>query len=253
MDYSERWDEIWSEKRRVTSGKLGSLLARDIIHRTVAGILKKEIADPRDKWILEPGSGTGLISLELAKRGARVFLLDLSPEAVNFSRDVFAREKAGQDSVQASILDLPFKDDAFDITWNGGVVEHFEKDQQIQILKEMLRVTKPGGIAIIIVPSSQGRIYMKAKGHADRHKVWQPGYEVPMSTFANMAPYVPGRLIREYRTGFLAELHFMKYYFGKSRFLRFAWAGLVEIISRILLPLNRLPGYLLVAVFEKQS
>jgi ubiquinone/menaquinone biosynthesis C-methylase UbiE len=252
MEYNKRWDEIWSEKSRVTSGRLGPFLARDIIHRTVTGILKREIPEPWDKWILEPGSGTGLVSLELAGMGARVFLLDLSPEAIKLSRSEFARSGARQISVQASIIDLPFKDDSFDIAWNGGVVEHFDLDDQVWIVREMLRVTKPGGRVIILVPSSQGTIYMKAKRHADRHQAWQPGYEVPMATFAEIAARVEGKLLREYRTGYLAQLHFMKYYFGKSRFLRFAWAGFVEALSRVLFPLNRLPGYLLVAVFEKE-
>jgi hypothetical protein len=93
---------------------------------------------------------------------------------------------------------------------------------------------------------------MSAKRYADRHKVWKPGYEVPMSTLEDLALDVPARLVREYRTGFLAQLHFLKYYFGRSKTLRLAWCGLVEILSCLLSPLNRLPGYLLVSVFEKR-
>jgi hypothetical protein len=76
---------------------------------------------------------------------------------------------------------------------------------------------------------------------------------VPISSLGEVAKGAGADLAREYRVGLLAELHFLKYYFGDAKPLRMAWAGLVEVISRILFPLNRLPGYLLVSVFEKES
>ena len=251
MDPRDRWDDIWSEKSRATSGPLGSLAARDVIHRTVLGILKKEIPEPAGKRILEAGSGTGLVTLGLAKRGAEVVLLDLSAEAVRLSKDLYRREHVREGTVQASIIDLPFRDDAFDVTWNGGVIEHFEAADQTRILSEMLRVTRPGGKVIVIVPSSRARIYAVGKHWADRHGFWQPGYEVPMATLRDMVDSPQGRNVREYRTGLLAELHFLKYFFARPRLLRFAWCGLVEILSLVLFPLNRLPGYLLVSVLTK--
>jgi SAM-dependent methyltransferase len=253
MEHSERWDEIWREKSRTSAGRIGSILARDVIYRTVISILRKEIPDAHAKQVLETGSGTGLVSLELAGRGADVFLLDLSPEAVRFSRIAFEKAGSGQETIQADILSLPFKDDSFDVTWSGGVIEHFGQHDQIKILSEMLRVTRPGGKVIVIAPSSKGRIYMRGKHHADRHSRWQPGYEVPISSLESFTGHVPGRLVREYRTGLLAELHFLKYYFGQSRPLRLAWCGLVEILSLILSPLNSLPGYLLVSVWKPQQ
>jgi SAM-dependent methyltransferase len=251
MDARDRWDDIWSEKSRTTSGRLGSLAARDVIHRTVWGILKQEIPEPRGKRILEAGSGTGLVTLSLSKQGAEVVLLDLSGEAVRLSKDLYQREHAREAAVQASIIDLPFRDDSFDVTWNGGVIEHFEAADQTRILGEMLRVTKPGGKVIVIVPSSQARIYAMGKRWADRHGFWQPGYEVPMATLRDIAVDTPGRVVREYRTGLLAELHFLKYFFARPGFLRLAWCGLVEALSLILFPLNRLPGYLLASVLTK--
>ena len=128
-----------------------------------------------------------------------------------------------------------------------------KEGDQIAILKEMLRVTKPDGKVIVIVPSADGEIYMRAKARADRHGLWQPGYEVPMSTLSDLVPELPASLVREYRTGFMAQLHFMKYYFAGSRLLRLGWCGFVELLSLVLFPLNRLPGYLLVSVFEKTS
>jgi SAM-dependent methyltransferase len=250
MEHNDRWDEIWQEKSRVSSGRIGSILARDVIYRTVVNILRKEIPDAGGKQVLETGSGTGLVSLELAGRGADVFLLDLSPDAIRFSRTAFERAGAGQESAQADILSLPIKDNSFDVTWSGGVIEHFEQYDQIKILTEMLRVTRPGGKVVVIAPSSKARIYMLGKRHADRNRQWQPGFEVPMASLESMVDHVPGRLLSEYRIGLMAELHFLKYYFAGSRFLRLAWCGFVELLSLLLFPLNNLPGYLLVSVWE---
>jgi SAM-dependent methyltransferase len=200
---------------------------------------------------MEEGSGTGLVSLDLSKRGATVFLLDKSPEALAFSSGSFNDAGAAHLAAQASILDLPFADESFDVAWSGGVIEHFNKEEQIRILKEMLRVTKPNGRAIVIAPSADARIYGKAKSYADGRKAWQPGYEMPISSLRDVVEGAGGKLVGEYRVGLLAELHFLKYYFDFFKPLRFAWAGLVEILSRILAPLNHRPGYLLVSVVEK--
>jgi SAM-dependent methyltransferase len=253
MANNERWDEIWSAKQRLASGRLTSGLARDVIYRTVLSILAREVLDPRGKRILEVGSGSGLVSLALAQRGAAVTLCDISPEAVRFSKAVFARAGASETTVEGSLLDLPFEDNAFDVTWNAGVVEHFEEADQIRGVREMLRVTRPEGKVIIAVPSARARIYRRAKAYADRRGAWQPGYEAPMESLAAIASEVPAEVIGEYRIGALAELHFMKYYFGRSRPMRLAWAGLIEMLSLALFPLNRLPGYLLVSVLKKRA
>ena len=253
MADTERWDHIWSEKRRATAGRLGAVSARDIIHRTVVGILRREIPHPAGQRILEEGSGTGLVSLDLACKGATVFLLDKSDEALALSGAAFKAAGTTHLAARASILDLPFERNAFDITWSGGVIEHFRKEEQVEILKEMLRVTRPEGRVIVIAPSAEARIYGKAKAYADSHKAWQPGYEVPIGSLREIAESAGADLIGEYRVGLLAELHFLKYYFDFFKPLRLAWAGLVEIASFILGPLNQRPGYLLVSVLKKPA
>lgn len=272
----QRWDEIWSAKQRLASGRLTSALTKDIIYRTVVDILRREVPGAHGKRVLEVGSGTGLVSLDLAERRAQVTLCDISPEALRFSEAVFAEANARRgrnaggklttqtagkadgralaaDFVLGSILDLPFDDGAFDVTWNAGVIEHFEGEEQLRALREMLRVTRPDGRVIVAVPWAGAAIYLRAKKFADSRAAWQPGYEAPMATFRDIAPRLPATLLHEYATGYLAQLHFAKYYFARFRPLRLAWLGLVEGISRLAAPLNRRPGYLLVAVMQKRT
>ena len=253
MEDHERWDQIWEAKQRQTGGRFKSLLAKDIIYRTVRAILAREVPDPSGQRILEVGSGSGLVSLGLARKGARVALCDISPEAVKYSSAVFESAGVQAEIVQASILDLPFEDGTFDVTWNAGVIEHFEGEEQLRALREMLRVTKSDGRVIVAVPWAGARIYSRAKAFADRHKMWQPGYEAPISSFKEIAPKIPATLEREYATGFLAQFHFMKYYFARPPWLKKVWAGLVEVLSARIFYLNSRPGYLLVAVLRKSA
>jgi SAM-dependent methyltransferase len=252
MGKNDRWDDIWTEKQKGASGRVTSAFAKDIVYRTVDSILRREVPDPRGKRILEVGSGTGLVSLALARRGAKVTLCDISPPALEFSRAAFARAGIQGAMVQGSILNLPLEDGAFDVTWNAGVIEHFEGEEQLRALREMLRVTKPDGQVIVAVPWAGARIYLRAKQFADRRGAWQPGYEAPIATFKEIVPRLPARITTEYSTGFLAQLHFMKYYFARPRWLKLAWVGLVEAVSLPLFFANRRPGYLLVAVMKRQ-
>ena len=251
MEDHGRWDDIWQAKQHQASGRYKSILAKDIIYRTVRSILAREIPDPSGKQILEVGSGSGLVSLDLAQRGAHVTLVDISPEAVRYSRSVFDRTAAQGEMIEASILDLPFQDNKFDVTWNAGVIEHFQGEEQLRALREMLRVTKPEGRVIVAVPWAGARTYARAKAFADRRNMWQPGYEAPMSSFKEIAARLPAILEREYATGSMAQLHFLKYYFARPAWLRMAWVILVEALSVPFFFLNTRPGYLLVAVLKK--
>lgn len=57
--------------------------------------------------------------------------------------------------VKADILDLPFKDDEFDIVFCNHVLEHVESD--IKALNELFRVMKSGGMGIFQVPQEMSR------------------------------------------------------------------------------------------------
>ncbi|MBT8221184.1 MAG: methyltransferase domain-containing protein [Bacteroidia bacterium] len=52
--------------------------------------------------------------------------------------------------VHCDICDLPFDDDTFDVVLCNHVLEHIEDDQQA--MKELFRVLKPGGWAMLQVP-----------------------------------------------------------------------------------------------------
>ncbi|MCS6993153.1 MAG: class I SAM-dependent methyltransferase [Anaerolineales bacterium] len=95
--------------------------------------------------VLENGCGVGMYVEKLAQFGGRVFGLEY-----DFER---ARE-AGQRN--ANILNaageaLPYPDSSFDLILSHEVLEHVADDRQA--VREMVRVLKPGGRAVIFVPN----------------------------------------------------------------------------------------------------
>lgn len=117
--------------------------------------LLKHIGDPRDKDVIEVGCGSGYTSFELARRGARVSLLDISPGSLAVARGVF---DAGRVPVYGcyleDALECSLPSESFDVVWNGGVLEHFMdgRDKQ-RLLCEMSRLARPGGVVVVLVPN----------------------------------------------------------------------------------------------------
>jgi SAM-dependent methyltransferase len=68
------------------------------------------------------------------------------PNAAYVSADL-----GGDEAMQhMDITDVPFKDGAFDLIVCVHVLEHVQQDRQA--MREMARVLKPGGIALLLVP-----------------------------------------------------------------------------------------------------
>jgi len=102
----------------------------------------------RGKHLLEVGCGMGYDSLEFLRRGVRVTAIDLTENAVRFTRKHFEAEGVKPEAVQVgNALELPFADETFDAVWSNGVLHATGNTQRA--IDEVRRVLKPGGRAII--------------------------------------------------------------------------------------------------------
>jgi SAM-dependent methyltransferase len=102
---------------------------------------------PAGARILDAGCGSGRNMVELARHGA-VTGVELSETSVRL-----ARERNAGEVIEGSVMDMPFDEGAFDLTVSLDVIEHLEDD--VGALRELRRVTKPGGALLVTVPAYQ--------------------------------------------------------------------------------------------------
>ena len=106
---------------------------------------------------LDVAAGTGGLSLPAARLGARVLATDISPKMVE---RLLARAGAeGLDGVEALVMDghdLELEDETFDVSGSQFGVMLFP--ELPRAVKEMARVTKPGGRVLLTVYGSPTQV-----------------------------------------------------------------------------------------------
>lgn len=117
-----------------------------------------------DDFVLDAGSGTGIITKGFYKAGFRprkTIVYDLSHKSLEVSREQFKKDKKTNEknisAVQGNILQLPFSDETFELVLTCGVLEYVSLAKG---LNEMARVMKKGAklILIPVKPSFVGAV-----------------------------------------------------------------------------------------------
>lgn len=119
-------------------------------HALILSLVEKYVPKKRSakRMILDAGCGTGLLAQKLLYFG-EVVGVDISPHALRFAK------KRGITVVKASITDLPFQDNMFDLIVSVDVLYHKAVSRDDDALKEFFRVLKPGGLLILRVPANK--------------------------------------------------------------------------------------------------
>ncbi len=109
---------------------------------------------PGDSF-LDVAAGPGGLSLPAARLGAKVLATDWSPRMIDRFRARAAAEGLDAEGrvMDCHALDLP--DDSYDVT--GSQFGVMLVPDQAQALREMVRVTKPGGRVLLIAYGDPGR------------------------------------------------------------------------------------------------
>ena len=143
---------------------------------------------PRNAMILDGGCGTGA-NLELLQQYGTAIGIDISDRAIDYCR---ARSIASNRAFIASLGELPFPNDCFDLAISFEVICNIADDQTT--FAEIARVLKPGGRLIVQVPAYQWLWSMHdvAVGHQRRYsardlrgKLARAGMEIERLTHAN--------------------------------------------------------------------
>lgn len=130
QDYYDSFSESYEDERY----KGYHLLIDELEEDCLKGYIE-------NKKVLEAGCGTGLILQRISQVAKEAHGIDLSEGMLNL-----AKEK-GLNVKQASVTEIPFEDNYFDIVCSFKVLAHVEDIKTA--IKEMARITNPGGALIL--------------------------------------------------------------------------------------------------------
>ncbi len=165
------------------------------MRRVALAVLADAVGDRSALRILDAGCGTGGTTVALRRFGS-VVGIDLAWEALAPAR---ARGLQGQ-LARGSVELLPFADGSFDVVTSFEVIYHLGVGSDVQALRELRRVLKPGGLLLLRVPAHDW-----LRGEHDRlvhtrhrytrtevvDKLRDTGFKAERISWANSALFVP--------------------------------------------------------------
>lgn len=165
--HRSNWDKFWVDKAEFKEVYSNS-------DRVVRNLMR--VMDVKGKRILEVGAGTGRDSLPLIERGAEIYQLDYSEPALKIMKRIADENRMDVKILGGDTFHLPFHDGTFDVVFHQGLLEHFRPAQAEALLKENIRVIKPGGLLLVDVPQ-RFHIYTVIKHVLIALDKWFAGWE----------------------------------------------------------------------------
>ncbi|MFB3908443.1 MAG: class I SAM-dependent methyltransferase [Candidatus Eisenbacteria bacterium] len=165
----EHWDRYWDERKETIEEVYSN---EDRILRQLEGL------PLTGRRILEVGAGSGRDSLELARRGARVFVIDYVRSSFGVIRRQAREQELTIHAVCADATRMPFRDGTFALVFHQGLLEHFRDPNPL--VSENYRVLEDGGHCLIDVPQ-RWHVYTLAKHALILVNRWFAGWETEYS------------------------------------------------------------------------
>lgn len=130
----------------------------------------KDVAKEIDKLaklkkgkVLEIGCGNCRNLKTLAKQGFDCYGIDFSREMIKYAKEYCEKHGFKVKLKKAFAQKLPFTSNSFDYILNIATLHHLNKQEQEKSVKEMWRVLKSKGLALIAVWNKKGRSNAKEK------------------------------------------------------------------------------------------
>ena len=167
--------EAW--KRLTSDAPLGRIRAtvragRDRMRAVLLGWLPEDLRGCR---VLDAGCGTGALAVELARRGAEVLAVDLSPTLLDLARERLPGELAGRISFVAGDM-LSSGEGRFDYAVAMDSLIHYPQDAMVGAIERLMsRVDRTA--AITVAPRTRSLAAMHAVGRVFPKRAGAPASE----------------------------------------------------------------------------
>lgn len=190
--------------------------------------------------VIEVGCETGVTSFILSDK-FRKSLLDLNPNAIALAKESALLLNKEADFFVGDMFKMDFVDGYFDLVFNAGVIEHFDKAERVVALREYARILRPGGKMIIGYPNHHCPPYRFAYLVLRLFGRWQYPSEYKLYDLKEEID-LAGLVLEQRLT--------------LSRKTIFNWLSFARPIKRLFMALDRyfdFEGYLTVLIIAKQQ
>lgn len=180
---AQLWDAVWTRGADVSRDLYAVAKEERLIRwqRMEAAIVER-FGGFDGLSVIELGAGRGTNAALMARRGARVAVLDYSERALERARALFDELGLAAEFILQDALDLPESLlGRYDVSMSFGLAEHFLGDKRTGILDAHLKLLRDGGLAFISVPNAHNPPYRLYKWIAERTGRWTVGEEYPFS------------------------------------------------------------------------
>lgn len=135
-------------------GNGGSEWRRNLHEVRQRDLMLFNLGDLDGKKVLDVGCGAGEYLRTVGKMGASYLGgQDLDENAIKRGRVKFDEEKLEGKLVIQDCQKLDFPDNFFDCAFSSDFFEHISKDVKDNVISEVFRVLKPGGVFVIKTPN----------------------------------------------------------------------------------------------------
>lgn len=173
------------------------------MHNIAATLLRGQLGKRQAVRILDAGCGTGgsLMWQQQFSKADAVIGIDIALDALTLGGS-----RSGLLSVQASVLDVPFRAASFELVVCQDVLQHLPTDgADVRALEAMFQLLRPGGTILVRANSRLGMRQADTRQDADFQRYALPemidrlttaGFVVKQATYANVLPAVYASLKR---------------------------------------------------------
>ena len=193
--------------------------------------------------VLEIGTGSGETSIVLSQNKRKVTALDYSKSSIDLVKELAKRFGCSINAVKYDAFSaLPFTEQEFDVIFQAGLLEHFDKKTRIELLKNWGYNCKK---MVSLIPNAHSVAYRVGKYLQETAGTWEYGLEMPQSSLRDEFIQAGFVNIKEYTIGTFESLNFLP----ENHYLKIALKQLFE--DNCLDTEDFGQGYLLVTIGEK--